>query len=112
MTTETLTIGQTITEIRRALKDYIEATYHISHPSLVAHRKQLLEEPGAIYQAPFLESTPRYKAGKALGALHIHDAAKELLLAMAEPTEYRDALIHDPPYRHQADAIEATVSDG
>lgn len=112
MTTETLTIGETISEIRRALKDYIEATYHISHPSLVAQRKQLLEEPGAIYQAPFLESTPRYKAGKALGALHIHDAAKELLLAMAKSTEYRDALIHDPPYRHQADAIEATVSDG
>ena len=59
MTTETLTIGETITEIRRALKEYIEATYHISHPSLVEQRKQLLEEPGAIYQAPFLESTPR-----------------------------------------------------
>ena len=31
---------------------------------------------------------------------------------MAGPTEYRRALIHDPPYRHQAAAIEATVSDG
>ena len=112
MKTEALTIGETISEIRRALKDYIEATYHISHPSLVEQRKQLLEEPGAIYQAPFLESTPRYKAGRALADLHIHDAAKELLLAMAEPTEYRGALIHDPPYRHQAAAIEATVSDG
>ena len=112
MKNEALTIGETISEIRRALKDYIEATYHISHPSLVAQRKQLLEEPGAVYQAPFLESTPRYKAGKALGDLHIHDAAKELLLTMAGPTENRDALIHDPPYRHQATAIEATVSDG
>ncbi len=112
MKTEALTIGETISEIRRALKDYIEATYHISHPSLVEQRKQLLEEPGAIYQTPFLESTPRYEAGRALADLHIHDAAKELLLAMAEPTEHRGALIHDPPYRHQAAAIEAIVSDG
>ncbi len=112
MRSEALTIGKTITEIRRALKDYIEATYHISHPILVEQRKQLLEEPGAIYQAPFLESTPRYKAGQALADLQIHDAAKQLLLAMAEPTESRGPLIHDPPYRHQAAAIEATVSDG
>lgn len=112
MKTEALTIGETISEIRRALKDYIEATYHISHPSLVEQRKQLLEEPGAIYQAPFLESTPRYKSGRALADLRIHDAAKELLRAMAEPTEYRGALVHDPPYRHQAAAIEAIVSDG
>ena len=112
MRSDALTIGQTITEIRRALKDYIEATYHISHPILIEQRKQLLEEPGAIYQPPFLESTPRYKAGRALADLRIHDVAKELLLTMAEPNEHRDPLIHDPPYRHQATAIEATVSDG
>ena len=112
MRTEALTIGETISEIRCALKDYIEATYHISHPSLVKQRKRLLDEPGAIYQAPFLESTPRYKAGQGIAGLAIHDAAKQLLQAMAEPTEERGALIHDPPYRHQATAIEATVSDG
>ena len=112
MKTETFTIVETIDEIRRALKDYIEATYHISHPTLVKQRKRLLDEPGAIYREPFLESTPRYQAGEAFASLGIPDTAKRLLQAMAEPGEDRGPLIHDPPYRHQATAVEATVSDG
>ncbi|MCY4516194.1 MAG: DEAD/DEAH box helicase [Acidimicrobiaceae bacterium] len=111
MRTEALTIGETIDEIRRALQDYIEATYHISHPALVEQRKKLLDEPGAIFQAPFLESTPRYKTGKRYSDLSIPDAAKELLQVMATPSSDREPLIYDPPYSHQAAAIEATVSD-
>lgn len=111
MRTEALTIGETIDEIRRALQDYIEATYHISHPALVEQRKKLLDEPGAIFQAPFLESTPRYKTGKRYSDLSIPDAAKELLQVMATLSSDREPLIYDPPYLHQATAIEATVSD-
>jgi hypothetical protein len=36
------TIQQTIDQLRRTLTDYIEATYHIGHPSMVAQRKRLL----------------------------------------------------------------------
>ena len=58
-----LTIGETIQQLHRALCEYIEATYHVSHPILVAQRKQLLDELGVIHQKPYLESTPRYKTG-------------------------------------------------
>ena len=37
-----LTIGETIQQLHRALRDYIEATYHIGHPILVAQRRRLL----------------------------------------------------------------------
>lgn len=112
MRAEALTIGETIAEIRVALMDYIEATYHISHPALVEQRKRLLDEPGAIFQEPFLESTPRYKSGSRFADLAIPDAAKQLLRLMAESALNRGPLIYDPPYRHQATAIEAAVSDG
>ena len=64
MKTENLTIGETIDEVQTALKDYIEATYHISDPTLVAQRRRLLETVGVIHQEPYIESTPRYYAGK------------------------------------------------
>jgi ATP-dependent helicase YprA (DUF1998 family) len=108
---EALTIGETIDEIRSALQDYIEATYHISHPTLVEQRKKLLGEPGAVFQAPFLESTPRYRSGRRFSELSIPEAAKHLLQLMAEPSSGRGPLIYDPPYLHQATAIETTVSD-
>lgn len=58
-----LTIGQTIQQWHRSLRDYIEATYHVSNPMLVDQRRQLLDQRGVIHQQPYLESTPRYKAG-------------------------------------------------
>ena len=45
---EPLTITATIEEIERALREYIEATYHIGHESVVAQRARLLREPGTI----------------------------------------------------------------
>ena len=54
------TIKQTIDNLHGALKDYIEATYHISAPSLIAQRKALLNRDGVIYRTPYLESTPKY----------------------------------------------------
>ncbi len=112
MKNESLTIGETIDEIHTALKDYIEATYHISHPALVAQRKRLLDAAGVIHQEPFLESTPRYQPGSPFRSLHIPDAAKTLLETMAQPTEQRGPLLYDPPYRHQAAAIESAIADG
>lgn len=58
------TIQQTIDDLRDALTEYIEATYHIGHPGLVRQRRLLLEEPGGIFQLPYLESTPRYVSGE------------------------------------------------
>lgn len=112
MKSQNLTIGETSEEIRTALKDYIEATYHISHPTVVAQRRQLLDEPGVISQEPFLESTPRYELGGRFASLGIPRAARDLLTRMAGATDDRDPLIHDPPYLHQAEAIEGVIRDG
>ena len=70
-----LTIGQTIQQLHRSLRDYIEATYHVSNPMLVDQRRQLLEQRGVIHQQPYLESTPRYKAGEPFAALGLDPAA-------------------------------------
>ena len=42
-----LTINETIAKLQCALRDYIEATYHVSDPILVSQRKKLLEQEGS-----------------------------------------------------------------
>lgn len=107
-----LTIGETVQQLQRALRDYIEATYHISHPTLVAQRRRLLEEPGVIYQRPYLESTPRYKTGEAFRDLGLDPAALEVLSAVSKPQGDIDLFIHDPPYQHQAIATRLSLVEG
>lgn len=110
MTKEALTIGETVDEIRAALRDYIEATYHVGHPVLVVQRRRLLEQLGVIFQEPFLESTPRYSAGVRFEELSIPAAAQSLLGLMSASTDNRGPLVFNPPYRHQATAIEAAIA--
>ena len=66
MTADAPTIAETITKIQAALRDYIEATYHVGHPTLIEQRRALLEEEGVLFRAPFIESTPRYQTGSAV----------------------------------------------
>ena len=66
MTAEAPTIAETITKIQDALRDYIEATYHVGHPTLIEQRQALLEQEGVLFRAPFIESTPRYQTGRRL----------------------------------------------
>jgi ATP-dependent helicase YprA (DUF1998 family) len=113
MTRSSLTISETVTEIRSALQDYIEATYHIGHPALVGQRRRLLDEEGIVFRAPYLESTPRYTIGRPFGELDIPEPAKDLFRRMSQPGgDGQPSLIHDPPYSHQAAALEATMRDG
>jgi len=102
------TIGKTIDDIRSALTDYIEATYHISNERLVEQRRRLLSEPGVIYQVPYIESTPRYIQGRPFAELGLPQPTLELFTAMADPGR---GLLHDPPYQHQAAAVTATLND-
>src|SRR5437588_3883574 len=80
-----MTIGETIQELHSALRDYIEATYHVSNPTLVAQRRALLEQLGVIYQKPYLESTPRYKTATPFSALGLDSAALELFSDVSKP---------------------------
>jgi hypothetical protein len=59
------TIHDTIKQLHGSLKDYIEATYHITDASLIEQRRRLLDQTGAIFQIPYLESTPRYRSASA-----------------------------------------------
>jgi len=107
-----LTIGETIQQLHGSLRDYIEATYHISHPSLVARRRGLLEELGVIHQRPYLESTPRYKTGPSFREVGLDPAALELFAVVSKRDGPLGLLIHDPPYQHQADATKLALADG
>lgn len=107
-----LTIGETIQQLHRSLRDYIEAAYHVSHPTLVSQRSQLLEETGVIFQKPYLESTPRYKTGLAFRELGLDPAVLDVFSAVSKAESSLDLLIHDPPYEHQAISTKLSLVDG
>lgn len=100
------TIQETIQQLHASLQDYIEATYHISAPSLIAQRQELLARPGVIHQVPYLESTPRYETGESFADMNgLPDAALEVYSLLAKPDGELPRLIYDPPYKHQSDSI-------
>lgn len=108
-----LTIQESIEQLRKALCDYIEATYHISAPSLIKQRKELLDRPGTISQVPYLESTPRYVTGESFNLMKgLPEAALEAYMSVSKRDGELPQLVYDPPYRHQSDAVRATLVDG
>lgn len=89
--------------MREALASYIEATYHLSHPKVVDLRRSLLEK-GGVAQTPFIESTPAYVGNRTFASLAIDPTVRDFLTAMA--AKESDQLLFDPPYEHQAQALE------
>jgi len=82
----TQTVKETIRQLHDSLRDYIEATYHISSPPLIEQRKELLDRPGVIHQIPYIESTPRYQSGEKFAAIHgIPKAALAAFSALSQP---------------------------
>ncbi|MCW3159468.1 DEAD/DEAH box helicase [Micropruina sonneratiae] len=110
MTAEAPTIAETIDKIQSALREYIEATYHIGHPMLVEQRRALLEQEGVISQSPFIESTPRYQTNRRFSDLELDDAVLELFASLTSSVGGAP-LLYDPPYTHQAEALELTMRD-
>src|SRR5277367_1573112 len=107
------TIQGTIKQLHGSLRDYIEATYHISSPALIAQRKELLDRAGVIYQIPYIESTPRYQSGEQFSAIKgLPPAALKAYTALSTPAGDLPALLYDPPYKHQSEAIRHTLVDG
>ena len=107
------TIQQSIEQLHGALRDYIEATYHISAKSLIVQRKALLNRPGVIRQIPYLESTPRYETGERFSEMAgLNPAALQAYLAVSNPQGKLPRLIYDPPYRHQSEAVRGSLIDG
>src|SRR5580704_5206973 len=109
----TQTIKETIKQLHSSLRDYIEATYHISSPALIEQRKELLDRPGVIHQIPYIESTPRYQTGESFAAIKgLPAAALKAYSVLSAPEGALPALLHDPPYKHQSDAIRHNLVDG
>lgn len=104
------TITETTETIRSALREYIEAAYHVGNPHLVRQRRDLLEREGVLFRSPYIESTPRYSSGEPFAQLAIPAAAKELFALLTSSDGDASALLHDPPYLHQASALEMTAS--
>ena len=88
-----------------ALRTYITSTYHISNPALVDLRDELLSRSGAIAQTPYLESTARYAASRRYADLSLPSDVAELLKWLGER-----GLVFDPPYDHQARALELALT--
>jgi hypothetical protein len=93
--------------MREALASYIEATYHLSNPKLVELRRRLLTE-GGIAQTPFVESTPAYVGERKFASLALHETVRQFLTGLA--TKEAEHLLFDPPYEHQAQALEAAMA--
>src|SRR5271156_5307047 len=109
----THSIKETIGHLHSSLRDYIEATYHISTPALIEQRKELLNRPGVIHQIPYIESTPRYQSGeKFAGIQGLPKAALAAYSALSKPEGELPALLYDPPYKHQSDSIKLNLVDG
>ena len=93
-----------LSQYAAALRTYITSTYHISHPALVELRDDLLARQGAIAQTPYIESTARYAASRKYATLSIPQEVRELLTWLGER-----GVVFDPPYDHQADALELAL---
>jgi ATP-dependent helicase YprA (DUF1998 family) len=93
-----------IEHMREALASYIEATYHLSDPKVVALRRSLLTGNG-IAQTPYIESTPSYEGKRRYRDLALPAAVGSFLTALADKSE---GLLFNPPYEHQAQALELT----
>lgn len=107
------TIQSTVKELHSSLRDYIEATYHISAPSLIRQRQQLLDRAGGIYQVPYIESTPRYLSGETFDVIEgLPPAAAEVYTRLSTATDDQSAILYNPPYKHQADAIQLSLVQG
>src|SRR4051794_34080291 len=107
----TPTIQETIATLHDTLQGYIEATYHIADPGVVEQRRRLLRSAGGIFQTPFLESTPRYVTGDSYTAMSdIPSAARDAYTQLAS-SQHGKPLLFDPPYRHQAESIQAILRD-
>lgn len=104
MTDHTYTLRNLGRELPEHLAQYLEAQYHIYDEHLVRERQKLLWETGVIHQAPYVEATPSYVAGRPYPELSLPQEVIEILAAAVN-----DGTTGIPkvPYAHQAQALEA-----
>jgi len=87
-------------ELENDLQQYIESRYHLHHPRLLKERRALMDE-GETATEPWVEATPTYVSGPPLRELGLPNEVVDLLKNLEDD----DLDIFDPPYKHQADAL-------
>ncbi|AYR22306.1 DEAD/DEAH box helicase [Herbaspirillum rubrisubalbicans] len=108
----TKTIHEAVSELHKSLVQYVEATYHISDPVLISQRNSILNKPGVLHQKPFIESTPKYLTGRNFRDIEgLPSSALQLFEKLSEPIDGKK-VVYDPPYEHQADAVDEVVVKG
>lgn len=112
MTVEAPTIAETVADIQAALREYIEATYHVGHPTVIKQRERLLRTEGVLFREPYFESTPRYRTDRKFSDLRLDPAVQALFGRLTVKCDGLDPLLYDPPYTHQAAAVEWASRDG
>lgn len=85
---------------------YIESQYHLHHPRLLRERRQLMDEQ-EIATEPWVEASPAYVFGDALTDLDLPPEVTSIL----KDLESAGLDVFDPPYQHQADALESFFAE-
>jgi len=104
-----LGVNQIADRVHTRLRRYLEAQYHIRNSALIEERRLLLEQPGGISQRPFIEVTPSYAVSSDFTGLKAPAIVTDLL---QELMKWKPGIGVFPPYKHQADAIEAFFARG
>jgi ATP-dependent helicase YprA (DUF1998 family) len=99
-------------ELPAKLAQYLEAQYHIWDEQLVKERRRLLDQPGIIFQPPYIEATPNYKAGAHYSQIALPQEVTELLISASKKVGDSATGIPLIPYAHQSTALEAFFRDG
>ena len=97
-----VSITKAASEIKDRHIKFIEANYHLHNPRLIEERRKLMEE-GAVASEPWVGATPSYILGEKFKDLNLPSPVIEILEGLNQP--YLD--VYDPPYLHQAKALEA-----
>lgn len=99
-------LDQVSEKLESDLQQYIEATYHLRHPRLLRERRALMENDHTATE-PWVEATPKYESGQQLRDLGLPTSVTNLL----KDLEADGLDIFDPPYKHQAEALQAFFND-
>lgn len=92
--------------LRDALTQYLEAQYHIWNEGLIRERKRLLDEPGTIFQKPWIEGSPYYTAAKSYSDLELPKDVADFFESLVP----LNVGVFPKPYNHQAEALQQTIN--
>ncbi len=97
-----MSLNQAATDLAEQHMKFIEATFHLHHRRLIRERRKLMES-GAVASEPWVEVTPAYHTGKQFKDLGLPKPVAEILQSLSRAK----LEVFDPPYKHQADALQA-----